>query len=279
MKTLALIVTLVPAAHCFQSEDEQIISRTLHFSAEAQPRSLLVDNSNGSISVSAHDGDAVEFIVHRRTQFKSPDHLQEANEDVQLEIRERRNRIEAVVDAPWRNRWKGDGFYGYTYDGYEVKFDFTIKVPRNVNLFLRTVNDGDIEVQGVEGEFELNNVNGSIIADRIAGSGRFIAVNGSLRIGFEKNPDGECLFRTINGKIEATFRESLSADLLLKTFNGNAYTDFDVVSLPALPPVVKSGKGRMAYKAGDFTSVRAGKGGPRLGFDTLNGCIYILKHE
>jgi len=278
MKTFLCLFLVVPAAHCFQSDDEQVITRTLQFAGEPSSRSILVDNTHGSVTVKVHDAAAVELKAYRRTHYESPAKLREANEDVLLDIREQRNRIEITVDAPWRDRWEGNSYSGYRYYGYEVIFDFELMVPRTVDLYLRTVNDGEIEVEGVRGVFEIKNVNGGVTMKNIVGSGRFTTVNGSLRIDFSENPVDECLFRTVNGKIEVSFQDPLSADLMMKTFNGKAYTDFDVVGIPAMKPAARERRGRTVFKAGDAYAVRAGGGGPKLGFDTLNGSIYILKH-
>lgn len=281
MKLLLCVVLAVPAAHCFQKDDEQVITRTLQFDGSTESPGVLVDNTRGSIHVTAYDGDAVELQVRRRTRFESQQYLQEANDDVRLEIRDRGHRVELVVDAPWRNRWNdwNNGFEeGYRFYGYEVTFDFELKVPRNAGVYLRTVNEGEIHVEGIQGPFEVRNVNGNVTMTDMGGSGRCTTINGSLEVWFRSNPAEECLFRTVNGKIEVSFQEPLSADLVFKTFNGEAYTDFDVAAVDQPLTTVKKRRGATIYRHGESSIVRAGDGGPRLAFDTLNGSIYVLKH-
>lgn len=279
MKTFLCLLLLVPAAHCFQKEEREEIRRTLRFQEQKEPRRILIDNTHGSIVVTGYAADSVQLFAMRRTRAESDDKFREAMEDVKLELKEQRNRIEIIVEAPWRNKRGGMNYYGYRYYGYDVEFDFEVKVPKNVEIFLRTVNDGDIEVRNFDGPFEVKNVNGSVEMIDIAGSGRASTVNGSLRAVFRDNPTDDCAFQTVNGKVEVTFQEPLSAELELKTFNGNAYTEFDAIPLPRPPMVAQERKGKKVYRRENWYSVRVGEGGPRLSFDTLNGNIHILKHQ
>lgn len=278
MKTLLCLLLLVPAAHCFQKQEREEIKRTLKFQEPGPSTRLLVDNIHGSITVVAYDGSEVQLVAIRTTEAETDRRLQEAREDVTLDIKEHRDRIEIVVDAPWRSGWGEIRNRGYRYYGYTVSFDFELKVPKKTGLHLRTVNEGDIRVTDVEGEFEVRNVNGDVTMTNIAGSGMVGTVNGSLEVTFRKNPSNDCSFHTVNGKVDVTFPDNLSADIVLKTFNGNAYTDFDFV--PADRPRLKmeEKRGRKLFRLGADYTVRVGEGGPQLAFDTLNGNINIKKY-
>jgi len=278
MKIFICLFVLISAAQC-QDAREETISRTIQFPEIGTGRSLLVDNVQGSIVVTVHDGQTVEMTAIRRTRAKSEAKFQEAGEDVMLDIQERRSRIEIVVETPWRSRWNDRRPHGYRYYGYDVTFDFELKVPKTIDLYLHTVNDGDIEVRDVSGSFEIKNVNGSVMMFGISGSGHASSVNGSLTVGFRENPVGKCVFRTVNGGVEVTFQDPLSAELHLKTFNGKAYTDFDVTAVPKTIPRIKEKRGKRVYRGGDDYVVRVGEGGPQLAFDTLNGSIHILKNQ
>jgi len=279
MKVLLCLLILVPAAHCLQKQEREEIKRTLKFQDPGPTSRLLIDNTHGSIRVVGYDGTDVQFSAVRTTKADSERRLQEAKEDVTLDIKEHRDRIEIVVDAPWRSRWGGMNDRGYRYYGYAVSFDFEIKVPRTTGLYLRTVNDGDIEVKDVEGEFEIRNVNGDITMTNVAGSGRVGTVNGSLEVTFQKNPADDCFFHTVNGRVDVTFPENLSADIILKTFNGKAYTDFDFVPADRAKLRTTEKRGKKLFKLGDEYTVRVGEGGPQLAFDTLNGNINIKKYN
>jgi hypothetical protein len=247
--------------------------------AASDHRQLVVDNINGEINVVGYDGQTIELVARKEIQAESKEKIDEARRDVVLEMKEEKNKVILYVDAPWRTH-DGINYRGWHYYGYDVSYDFDLKVPRRMSLYLKTVNHGKILVAGVEGEFEVKNVNAGIEMTDINGPADVRTVNGPIKVSFTRNPESECSFKTVNGKVEVAFHDNLNADLKLKTFNGQVYTDFDVSDLPPKNLAVEERSGRRKiYRRGGSYSVRVGKGGPEFSFDTLNGSIYILKHE
>lgn len=259
--------------------NEEKIERTFTFAAGMGNRRLVVDNINGSITVVGTDGDRIEMKAVRGIEAEDHEKAQEAARDVVLEIKAETGKVILYVDAPWRTR-NGINYRGWHYYGYDVSYDFELHVPKKIHLFLKTVNGGKINGQDVEGEHEVSHVNGGIDMTGISGPTKVTTVNGPVKVSFNKNPEGDCIFKTVNGKVEVELHDGLSADLKLKTFNGQVYTDFDVIDLPRKVAVLEERKGRKrVYRKGDSFSVRVGNGGPEFAFDTLNGSIYILKQK
>ncbi len=247
--------------------------------ADADRRQLVVDNINGEINVVGYDGDSIELVAHKEIKAESDKKLEEAKREVKLEIKEEKNKIVFYVDAPWRS---GEGIHyrGWHYCGYDVIYDFDLKVPRKMSLYLKTVNHGKVLVQSVEGEFEIHNVNAGVEMSDINGPALVSTVNGPIKVSFAQNPGSECSFKTVNGKIEVVLHDGLNADMKLKTFNGKVYTDFEVSSVPREDRTVEERRGsRRIYRRGDSYTVRVGKGGPEFSFDTLNGSIYVLRRD
>jgi len=271
------IITL--AAESFRFEEKEEIRKTLKFQDPSKPKELFVDNIWGSIEVVGYRGKEVKLLVHKTIKGRNKEKIQKAKEEVELEITEEGNTIDIYVDGPFRDRNKRRRWKNWSNPGYKVHYDFELKVPYKTDLYLKTVNSGDIEVNNVEGEFEVKNVNGRIKMSEVAGAGDAHTVNGNVKVLFSRNPESDCSFRTVNGDVEITFRPNLSADLLLKTFNGNAYTDFSVSYMPVKKSVSKRHKGKYVYKSNRFFGVRTGKGGPEIKFDTLNGDILIGKKK
>ena len=242
-------------------------------------RQLVVDNINGEINVVGYDGDTIELVAHKEIKAEDAEKLEEAKREIKLEIKEEKNKIVLYVDAPWRTN-DGINYMGWHYYGYDAIYDFDLKVPHKISLYLKTINHGKVMVQSVEGEFEVNNVNAGIEMTDINGPALVRTVNGPIKVSFTRNPDSECSFKTVNGKIEVVLHDGLNANIRLKTFNGKVYTDFDAVSMPQEDRAVKEQRGsRWIYRRGSSYGVRIGKGGPELSFDTLNGSIYVLKHD
>jgi hypothetical protein len=263
-------------------EKTEKIEKSLRFGDVKGKNRLIVDNVFGSVQVTGYDGDEVLVKAVKTIHAKSEDDVEEAREEVYLDITHEEDMIELYVDGPFRDsghhrsrRWRG-----YRHSGWEVHFDFEIKVPKSTLLEVKTVNDGEISVSRIESDYEVRNVNGGISMEQIGGSGEVYTVNGDVTVDFTKNPERDSRFGSLNGEVKLYFLPNLSADFRLKTFNGEIYSDFPVDYVPAKAMTVSENKkGKYVYKTGRTTTVRAGKGGPEIELDGFNGDMFILKKK
>jgi hypothetical protein len=280
--TVALGALLVAPAQAQRSSrydvvDESTESRTLSF-AGGGTRTLDVRNISGFIRVEASSDPTVQIDVRKVIRAETSDDLAEAQRDVRLDFSDGTPTVGAVV-ADRRGHVCGErqndrdrGDWGRVH--YEVRFDFTIRVPQDVALRLCTINGGDITVTGTRGDFEVTNVNGRIEMRQVAGSGRAHTVNGSVDVGFTANPTQPSSFKTVNGSVNVVFVPGLSAEFAMKTMNGGLYTDFEVQPLAgAPPPAGERRNGRFVYRGNEFSRMRVGNGGPLMTFETLNGSV------
>jgi len=258
-------------------EEREAVERTFRFAERSVERELEVDNLDGSIVVAGHEGEEVELVVETHRRARSAEKLELARREVRLDTAQEGNRIRLYVDAPYRCPDGSVNYAGSERRGYEVRYDFALKVPRTTRLILRTVAGGDIRVSGVGGDFDLDNVNGGIELAEAEGAGRAYAVNGAVKLTYAKNPQRETYFGSLNGDVSVSFLADLSADLLLKTFNGEVYTDFAVDYLPVASKTAEREGGRYLYRSSRFFGLRVGSGGPELSFDAFNGNIHILQ--
>ncbi len=283
MKKMVLTLSLICAfalslfAFDFPVEKKDEITKTLKFLKTTGEKYLELENINGSIDVVGYNGDDVQLTVHQTIEAKSDEKVMEAREKEHLEIKEEGDTIIIFVDTPYRKsdgsvNYKGERFYGY-----KVTFDFELKVPYQTNVHLETINDGDISVEGVRGNFDLHNINGGIKMKGAQGSGKVYALNEDVKVIFDKNPSSDCYFGSLNGDVDVTFLDGLSADIRIKTFNGDAYTDFPVTHVPDVTTSKEEKKEKHVYKSNRRTRVRVGDSGPVLDFDGFNGDIRILK--
>jgi hypothetical protein len=255
--------------------EEETIRRTLDFAAGNGTKILEVDNVNGRIHVTGYDGQNVEMVAHKTIFARSDSTLQIARDDVKLDITDKADTINIYVREPGHERSTLSSTRSHdSYRGYEVTFDFDIRVPRRAGVHLWNVNGGPIEVEDVAGDFYVNNINGGIEMRKIAGSGLAHTINGSVRVTFDKNPTEDSHFGALNGEVDVTFRPDLSADLRFKSFNGGVYTDFPVTTVPSIVNAARTASGKFVYR-NDFSQARVGKGGPTLEFDGFNGNIKI----
>ncbi len=258
-------------------QEQEKIERTFPAS-----KKIDVDNFDGSVTVLGGDARDIKVEIHKTIRARSPEKVQEAKREVRLDMGPRGDdELRLFVDGPFRCKC-GDGsvnYRGSRYYGYEVSFDFTLHVPRDTAVRLRTVNSGELRVENTDGSFDAENINGGLDLVEIAGSGHAYALNRPLHVSYRRNPTAASNFGSLNGDVEVAFRPGLSADVWLKTFNGSAYTDFDVTALPSRPAVREQKNGKYVYKSNQFYGVRVGHGGPELKFDAFNGDIRIRNRE
>ena len=284
LATLAFGVSVIGAAHAQRTSrydvvDESTITRTLAFAAGGD-RTLDVRNINGFIHVEGATGSTAQMSIHKTVRAETAADKADAERDVRLDFSDQKPTVEAVVrdrrDHVCGEPSRDDGRWERVH--YDVRLDFTIRVPHDARLRLCTINGGDLIVTGTQGDFLVYNVNGRIEMSGVAGSGRAHTVNGPVTVTFTANPAQASSFKTVNGNVDVSFVDGLSADFAMKTFNGGLFTDFDVqplASRTAAAPERRDGK--FVYRANEFTRVRVGRGGPEIRFETLNGNVRALR--
>lgn len=275
---LVLALGVAAAASAQEVKNQRLV---VPLSNPGQPAVLDASLVQGKIRVYAYGGSEVIIETlpeeRRRNGEEDSDDSDEDNENrgepdrtglrripnqsVGLTIEERNNRVE-VSSESW-NRW----------------VSLVIHVPRKTSVRVDTVNGGDLEVAGVEGEHELQNTNGGITAIDVRGSVVANTTNGGIEVKLLDITPGKAMsFTTLNGNVDVTFPPKLAGVLLLNPGRGDVYTDFDVKLEPVSPEVVTSPK-RKGYRVEMKQEVKAivGAGGPEMHFRTFNGSIYLRK--
>lgn len=259
-------------------EKSRKIEKTYRFKNPNAKNIVIVDNVFGSVTVTGYNGQDVQVIARKTIKAKSDEKYNEGDERIYLDIAEEDALLELYVDGPFRNHGRRSrGWRGYRREGYSVQFDFEVRVPRNTHIEVRTVNDGEISIKEIDGDYEVHNVNGGIEMNKIGGSGDVYTVNGEVTVDFTRNPTKDSRYGSLNGETRLYFQDPLSADFTLKTFNGEVFSDFPVNYLPMKAETTEKKNGKYVYKTGRKTSVRTGKGGPSILLDGFNGDMFILK--
>ena len=159
------------------------------------------------------------------------------------------------------------------------KLDLEIEVPSGTDIEAKTHNDGDLEVNSIQGEVALTNHNGEISALNISGAVIATTYNGEIKITFDKVKEGAPMsFTTYNGDVDVTFPAATKATLKMKTEHGDIYSDFDVDfknSGPVQKKDTKAGVYKVVideWKRGDING-----GGPEVTLRNYNGDIFIRR--
>ena len=273
----ALLIPALSAGHeKFRLEKNDTIQQEFCFSVPEKEKTVRIDNVFGSITVSGTARATAHLEAKKSLRADNQQDLTRAEIEVKLNMAEKENLLDIYVDGPFRCR---NGSINWSERDYIVVYDFKLEVPEQTSLILKTVNQGNIVVRNIKGDFTIRNVNGHIEIQGMAGSGSCKTVNGHIRTEFQKNPAGACSFTTINGDLDIYFIPALAADFQLKTMNGKIFSDFPVSYLPAKPGEAKREKGRYVYRSNRFQGVRVGRGGPEITMETLNGDIMIADQK
>ncbi len=264
----------------FPVQDHEVIQKSFSLAGAAR-KSIDIDNIWGSIEVVGGTSDQVELVVDKTIRAESKDALALAHKEVTLAITQPDGGLKLYVDGPFRCQCE-DGCRSSRRrdeDGYIVKMDFVLHVPSNVDIKLKTVNEGRVVVHNVTGNFIARNVNGDIELDSMAGSGLAHTVNGPVKVSFRENPRENSSFQSVNGNIDLFFAQGLSADFRFKTFNGGVYSDFPVTTAPLHAPQEEHRGNKVVYHTDRFTAGRVSAGGPEIKIENLNGDIRILENH
>jgi len=292
---VSLVAITVPAAGLapgHHHDDDSEADYPLHeqetirksFTVGGAHKLLEVDNVFGSIEVVGGQSDKVELVITKTIRAESQERMETAKKEVTLDVTDQPDLLKLYVNGPFRcncdcdegcrgncSGWHGDR-------GYQVKMDFQLQVPVNLDLKLKTVNSGHVSARNVIGNLSVHNVNGRIdLTDVGGGAATVKTVNGGVKASFQQNPKQNSEFSTINGALELQFPKDLSADFRFKTMNGGVYTDFEMTMLPAQPVHAENRNGRYVFRTDRMTGGRVGSGGIEIKANTLNGDIRVLE--
>jgi hypothetical protein len=239
-----------------------------------EPLVVIVKNILGPIHVTGHDRNTVEMHATETVRGDLQADIERARAEMQLRTETEPGRVAIRVRHIGED--DSDGRRNWGWDNYSIAYEIEVRVPRGATLDISTVNDGDVTVEDVNGEFELSNVNGAVRLVRAGGGGSIHTVNGNVDASFARSPSEPTSFKTVNGELDVTFPANLSAELAFHTMQGDVFTDFDVESL-STPPEVQRNRGRYVMNTNRNSAFRVGAGGERHSFNTLNGDIYVRK--
>ena len=232
-----------------------------------EPGRLEVHLIKGSISVSGYDGENVEVTVEEQMAgsktYKGRKMKKLSGAKGGFQIEEERNVVSISVE-PWT----------------EMK-EISIKVPNSFSLDLQAINDGDIFVENVFGELEINNINGGVTLKNIIGPVVAHALNHDVIAEFKEIPEDEDMSLTsLNGDIEISVPEDSEFSLNLKTDNGDILSDFEIDMSYSSGPTAsetKSKKGKYKITGDNKILGKVNGGGGEITMHTMNGDVVILK--
>ncbi len=276
MKKLTVITVLFIALFAFASlAQEPIMERlSVAFSDPSKPGTLEVGLISGGITVTGHNGKDVIIEAVARTKKLTGD---------KIEIDEKAKGMKRIqVTSTGLTVEEDNNEMEISVESWKRAIDLTIKVPTKTSLNLSCVNNGNINVENVDGDIEVNNTNGAIKLKNISGSVVAHALNKDVIVTFNRvDPTKIMSFSSLNGDIDITFPNDFKATAKLKSTQGDIYSDFDISQQEVVKDFLKEdkrkegGKYRISFESG--IKVKINGGGPEVLFKTFNGDIFIRK--
>ena len=234
MKMLSMVVVALFVG-VLSAQEKEIDLFTVPLSNPGQVGKLELGQISGSITVTGYEGKEVIVKASVYDGDKSSKETKNGMKRVgssglNISAEEENNEV-TIHNELWNRRT-----------------DFIIKVPYNFSMKLSTVNNGDIEVDGVTGDLEISNVNGSITLNNVEGAVSANTTNGPVKVDFKKMGNAsDMAFSSFNGNVEVAFPSSLKANIKAKSDMGDVYTDFNMVMADNKPEVEKK-QGSGSYK-------------------------------
>jgi hypothetical protein len=240
---------------------------TVPFSDPSRPGRLRIGMTQGSIKVTGGSRRDVAIVARPRTSSRQArdsraDGLRRLPQTPAFSVQENANEMSVQSDTP------------------NSVFDFEIQVPARINLKLSAVNNGEIVVEGVEGEMVIDHTNGGITLTGVSGSVVANTTNGDLVATLTRVTEQKAMaFTSFNGKVDVTLPAATKANLRLRSDNNDVFTDFDV-QLRSAPSSVQDtkregGRYRISVNKSIFGSINGG--GPDIELRTFNGDVYLRR--
>ena len=258
-------VALAGLATAQENQPQQIV---IPLTRPDEPGKLILERHRGSISVKGYEGTVVliKAFVRRSTGTAPSDRDAEGLKAVsaaaiQLDAHEVDNVV--TVDAHSRNK----------------SIDLDISVPARFALKLGVLDDGDVIVDGLTGDVEVNNPYGRVRLDHLTGSANVNTVDGDISVRFLGVDTGVPLALTsFHGKIDVAFPPDVDLTVRVKSDEGMVWSDFDIAvekRRSRTDPAGKTGGTRVSLE--EWTTVRIGRGGTDVLLKSFDGNIYIRK--
>jgi hypothetical protein len=280
------------------SQEEKTDRATVSFSDPSKPGLIEVSVHRGSITLKGYEGKEVLIEAKVRTKKLKGTEVEKLRSRVEERVAREREREMEEEEEKKRKSIEGmrlikpPAVTGLTVEeennemeigvsSMKQTVDMMIQVPYRTSLELNAHMDGDITVENVTGDIEVNHHIGALNLTGISGTVVAHTHAGDVIVTFTKvTPDKPMFFSTWSGDIDVTFPANIKADLKMKSERGEIYSDFDIQIERTLQRVEEDKRAEGGKYEISFDKYITGKisgGGPELVFNTYAGDILVRK--
>jgi DUF4097 and DUF4098 domain-containing protein YvlB len=247
--TMAAFLALAIQAHAsdWQGSETEEFHQTYPLSTNGR---IELENINGSVQIKAWDRDEVKVDAVKRAASK--ERLQEAK----IQVDSRKDSLSIRTEYPGHDHT----FWNDRHDN-PASVEYTLMVPRNARLADINLVNGNLDVEGVNGEVHVSCVNGRLTARKLGGGAELSTVNGKLEASMDRLAS-PVEVSSVNAAVLLTLPSDAKADLEASTVSGSISNDFGI-------PVSNH------HWVGHELNGELGGGGPSVRVSNVNGRIEI----
>src|ERR1700733_4546987 len=211
MNKLAVLFIFATGAALTQDQPDRV---NVPFSDPARPKMLKASVLNGSIHVKGYDGKEAIVEARGETGRHRRDRADRSDGMRQIDIGGTGGAVE-----------EADNVVTVGTRSINENVEINIQVPFNTSLKLHDVNGGEISVDHINGDVEIDVTNGRATATHISGSAIVHALNDRVLVTLDKvTADKPMSFSSLNGDIDVTLPADLKARVKLKSDNGEVFS-------------------------------------------------------
>jgi len=247
----SLSAVVVLALQARATDDESVTEEFHQTYTLAATGRVELENINGPVHISAWDRNEVKVDAVKRAWSK--DRLQEAK----IEADSSPDSLSIRTEYPGHDHT----FWNDHHHDQPASVEYTLTVPRNARLDEIKLVNGNLDVEGVNGEVRVSCVNGRLTARKLGGRAELSTVNGKLEANMDRLQSSLDV-SSVNAAVLVTLPSDSKADLEATTVSGSISNDFGI-------PVSNH------HFVGHDLHGELGGGGPEVRVRNVNGRIEI----
>jgi DUF4097 and DUF4098 domain-containing protein YvlB len=207
-----------------------------------------LDNINGDVHISTWDRSEVKVDAIKYADSK------EKLDEAKIEVDSGKDYLSIRTRYPDHNNNWGS-------NNNPASVEYTLTVPRTINLDEIKLINGELDVAGVTGEVRASCINGRLEAQDLSGRAKLSTINGKLDAKFAQLGGQSVELNSVNGSLELTIPSDSNADIEANTVSGNISNDF--------------GLHVNRHMVGHDLRGQLGNGGTRIELHNVNGHIEV----
>jgi len=176
-----------------------------------------LENINGSVEIQAWDRDEVKVDAIKHAYSK--ERLQEAK----IRIDAENNSLSIRTEYPDHDH----NFWGNGKHDQPASVEYRLMVPRNARLADIKLVNGNLDLEGVNGEVRVSCVNGRLSARKLGGRAELSTVNGKLEASLDRLASPVDV-SSVNASVLLTLPSDAKADVEASTVSGSISNDFGI---------------------------------------------------